>query len=99
MIRTLMFAAAVAGSWHFGTERDPMGQPVYVAEVAPDGARTLKYLCGGVTGVVLQINLGDAEYGEGQFSTDEPPEETLHFEFPEGTYDTLAKRAPSGPTL
>ena len=94
MIRTLMFAAAVASGWHFGTERDPLGQPVYVAEVAPDGARTLKYLCGGVVGVVLQFNLGEIEYGGNQFSTNEPTDEAFHFEFPEGPYDTLAKRAP-----
>ena len=97
MIRTLIFAAVITGSWHFGTERDPLGNPVYFAEVVPDSARpdiALKYSCGGVVGVVLQFNLGNIEYEGNQFSTDEPAPEGFRFQFPEGPYDTLAKRAP-----
>ena len=97
MIRTLIFTAAIAGTWQFETERDPLGNPVYVAQVTPDSARpdiALKFSCGGVVGVVLQFNLGDIEYSGSQFSTDEPAPEGFRFQFPEGPYDTLAKRAP-----
>lgn len=97
MIHTLIFAAAIAGGWQFETATDPLGLPVYVAAVAPDGTRpdvALKYLCGGVTGVVLQFNLGDTDYQDGQFSTDEPAWEDVRFAFPEGPYNTTAKRAP-----
>jgi len=90
----LMFAV---GAWAFATEHDPMGQPVYVASVAPDAERPavgLRYMCGGVTGVVLQFNLGEVEYEGSQFSTDEPQFEDVKFVFVEGTYDSTAKRAP-----
>ena len=96
MIRTLMVAAAL-GAWHMETERDPLGQAVYVAEVAPDTARphvALRFLCGGMTGVVLQFNLGDTQYARAQFLTAEPAWEDVRFEFPEGKYDSAAKRAP-----
>ncbi|MCE9523176.1 MAG: hypothetical protein K8S25_12190 [Alphaproteobacteria bacterium] len=97
MIRTLIFAAAIAGGWHFETARDPLGQAVYVAATAPDAERStvaLRFLCGGLTGVVLQFNLGDTDLQDGQFSTDEPVSESVRFEFVEGNYDTTAKRAP-----
>jgi hypothetical protein len=96
MFRVLMFAA-LAGSWQFATEQDPMGVPVYVASIAPDEARpevALRFSCGGVVGVVLQFNLGDIKYEWQQFSTDEPPEEDVRFSFVEGRYDSAAKRAP-----
>lgn len=95
-----MFGALIVaafGAWAFATERDPMGQPVYVASVAPDAERPavgLRFLCGGVTGVVLQFNLGEVEYEGSQFSTDEPEFEDVKFAFLEGTYDSTAKRAP-----
>jgi hypothetical protein len=94
-----MFALVVAavGVWAFAAERDPMGQTVYVASIAPDPERPfvgLKYLCGGVTGVVFQFNLGEVEYEGSQFSTDEPTSEDVKFVFLEGTYDSTAKRAP-----
>ena len=98
MIRTLMFAAlAAAGGWQFETAHDPLGQAVYVASVAPDAERpdaALRFLCGGVTGVVLQFNLGELEHPDAQFSTNEPAAEDVRFAFPEGNYDTEAKRAP-----
>jgi hypothetical protein len=39
MLQILVFSAALAGTWHFETQRDPLGQSVYVAEVAPDDER------------------------------------------------------------
>jgi hypothetical protein len=89
---SLLLAAALA--WQFQTERDPLGQSVYVAGIVPDETRSLRYLCGGVTGVVLQFNLGETEHGAGAFSPDEPKPEEVRFSFLEGDYDTLAQRAP-----
>jgi hypothetical protein len=92
---SLLLAGAVA--WQFQTEFDPLGQPVYVAAVTPDPARPyvgVKYSCGGIVGVELQFNLGDARYAASAFSTGDPPIETVRFTFPEGKYDTTAKRAP-----
>jgi hypothetical protein len=95
MFRVLMIAA-LAGSWQFATEPDPMGKPVYVASVSPDEARpevALRFSCGGVVGVVLQFNLGDMEYSGAQYSPDEPAWEDVRFVFPEGSYPSAAKRA------
>lgn len=97
MIHTLIFAAAIAGGWHFETARDPLGQPVYVAEIVPDAERphvALRFQCGGMTGVVLQFNLGEVQYAGSQFSPREPEWEDVRFEFEEGPYKTTAKRAP-----
>lgn len=97
MIQTLVLSAALAGSWHFDTLRDPLGQAVYVAEVAPDEERphiALRFLCGGMTGVVLQFNLGEIQFAGSQFSRREPTWEDFRFEFEEGPYKTSAKRAP-----
>jgi hypothetical protein len=91
----LLLAGALG--WQFATERDPLGQPVYVAAVTPDPARpfvAMKYSCGGIVGVELQFNLGDVRYAGAAFSTGDPPFETVRFTFPEGQYDTTAKRAP-----
>lgn len=96
MSLSFLLAAAVAGAWQVDTLRDPLGQPVYVASVTPDASRPyvqLKYSCGGIVGVELQFNLGEVKYS-GVFSTGEPPQEDVHFTFPEGKYDTLARRAP-----
>ena len=96
MIRTLI-VLALSAAWHMETERDPLGQSVYVAAVEPDDTRPevgLKFSCGGVVGVVLQFNLGETEHTPDQFSTSEPSSENVHFEFPEGKYDSTAKRAP-----
>lgn len=93
----LVFLLASAGGWHFETLRDPLGQPVYVASVAPDAARPfvhLKYSCGGIVGVELQFNLGEMQYAEPDFSRAAPAFENVRFAFPEGNYDTTAKRAP-----
>ncbi len=91
----ILLAAALG--WQFATERDPLGQPVYVATVTPDPARPLvgvRYSWGGIVGVELQFNLGDVRYAGAAFSTGDPPFETVRFTFPEGQYDTTAKRAP-----
>jgi hypothetical protein len=91
----ILLAGAMA--WQFVTERDPLGLPVYVAAVRPDPARPyvgVKYSCGGIIGVELQFNLGDARYSASAFSAGEPPFETVRFAFPEGQYDSTAKRAP-----
>jgi len=96
MFRVLM-VAVLAGSWQFATEQDPMGKPVYVASIVPDEARPevgLRFSCGGVVGVVLQFNLGDMDYAGAQYSTDEPVDEEVRFSFPEGQYDSAARRAP-----
>ena len=95
MIPALLLAAA--GSWHFEAIRDPLGQPVYAAEIAPDAERpyvALRFLCGGMTGVVLQFNLGEVQYAGSQFSRREPEFEDVQFDFEEGPYKTTAKRAP-----
>lgn len=91
----LLLAAALG--WQFATERDPLGQPVYVAAVTPDPARPfvgVRYSCGGIVGVELQFNLGELRYAGAAFSTGDPPFETVRFTFPEGKYDTTAKRSP-----
>jgi hypothetical protein len=92
----VLLAAALA-SWQFQTVHDPLGQPVYVASIAPDAARphvALSYSCGGIVGVVLQFNLGELRYAGAQLSPKEPAWEDVRFAFPEGNYDTAAKRAP-----
>ena len=81
-------------AWQFATEQDPLGQPVYVAQIAPDQVRSLRFLCGGITGVVLQFNLGETEYGSDAFSIAEPKPEQVRFHFVEGNYDSTAQRAP-----
>lgn len=63
----ILAAAAFAsgGGWHYDTTHDPLGQTVHVAEVAPDQARpfvAMRLMCGGMTGVVLQVNLGQMQY-------------------------------------
>ena len=66
-MRILMIAAALAGTsaWHYETTRDPLGQTVHVAEIVPDGARpyiALRLICGGMSGVVVQVNLGQMQF-------------------------------------
>src|SRR5262245_48693225 len=93
----VLLLTAASSVWQFEAISDPVGKPVFVASVAPEAERpevSLRYLCGGVVGVVLQFNLGEVETGSGQFSTDEPQEEPVRFSFLEGDYDTTAKRAP-----
>lgn len=94
LLFVLVAALIEPASWQFQTERDPLGQAVYVARVAPDEARpfvSLKFECGGVAGVTLQFNLGTMA---SDFSTKEPGFEDVRFEFPEGKYDSAAQRAP-----
>jgi hypothetical protein len=88
----ILLAGAMA--WQFQTARDPLGMPVYVAEIAPDEMRSLRFLCGGVTGVVLQFNLGETEHPAEAYSADEPKDEEVRFTLLGVDYDTLAKRAP-----
>lgn len=90
MLRVFLLALV----WQFATEHDPLGQPVYVAEVVPDQVRSLRFMCGGVTGVVLQFNLGEVEYAGSAYSAGDPAFEDVRFAFIEGNYDTSAKRAP-----
>ena len=65
MMRMMMAAAlASSGAWTYETARDPLGQSVYVAEIAPDAARpyvAIRLMCGGIAGVVLQVNLGQMQ--------------------------------------
>lgn len=89
-----MLSILLALSWQVATVSDPLGRPVYVAQVAPDSARSLRFLCGGITGVVLQFNLGRITPSRDAFSLNEPAPEEVRFAFAEGNYDTTAVRAP-----
>jgi hypothetical protein len=98
MSLALLGATLVAASgWQFETRTDPIGQTVYVAELRPSAEQTptqLRFSCGGIVGVELQFNLGQASYDSGAFSTADPPWEDVKFTFAEGAYPTTAKRAP-----
>jgi hypothetical protein len=86
-----------ASGWQFDTRTDPIGQTVYVAELRPSAEQAetqLRFSCGGIVGVELQFNLGQASYDNGAFSTADPPWEDVKFTFAEGEYPTTAKRAP-----
>ncbi|NOT39955.1 MAG: hypothetical protein HOP13_05630 [Alphaproteobacteria bacterium] len=89
-----MLSFLLALSWQAATLNDPLGRPVYVAEVAPDSVRSLRFLCGGMTGVVLQFNLGRTTASPDAFSVDDPQPENVRFAFAEGNYETTAVRAP-----
>src|SRR6185503_6800905 len=52
------------GAWHYETTHDPLGQTVHVAEITPDEARpfvAMRLMCGGISGVSLQVNLGEMQ--------------------------------------
>ena len=52
------------GGWHYETTRDPLGQTVHVAAVAPEAGRPyvgMRLMCGGLAGIVLQVNLGEMQ--------------------------------------
>lgn len=96
MMRIFVIALALAGSgaWHYQTERDPLGQSVHVAEITPDAARpyvALRLMCGGIAGVVVQVNLGQMQYA----SMTSAPSAGISFEV-EGapSYATVAASAP-----
>jgi hypothetical protein len=89
-----MLSILLSLSWQIATLSDPLGRPVYVAEVAPDSVRSLRFLCGGLTGVVLQFNLGRMTPLDDAFSVAEPKPEIVRFAFAEGNYDSTAVRAP-----
>mgnify|MGYP000128366427 CR=1 FL=1 len=73
MSLALLGATLMAASgWQFDTRTDPIGQTVYVAELRPSAEQTaaqLRFSCGGIIGVELQFNLGQASYDNGAFST------------------------------
>jgi hypothetical protein len=89
-----MLSILLSLSWQVATLSDPLGRPVYVAEVAPDRVQSLRFLCGGMAGVVLQFNLGRLEASPDAFSLADPTPEAVRFQFAEGNYDTTAVRAP-----
>lgn len=95
---SLLAAAAVAAtSWKFDVRTDPLGQNVYVAEasVSTDLPQAkLQFSCGGIIGVELQFNLGQASYSGKALSNEEPAWEDVTFVFPEGPYPTTTKKAP-----
>ena len=68
IVQTWVLVAALGasgGGWHYETVPDPLGQTVHVAEVAPDTGRpfvAMRLMCGGIQGVVLQVNLGQMQY-------------------------------------
>jgi len=67
IIDAVVVAALGAGSgaWHYETANDPLGQTVHIAEVSPDEARpfvAMRLMCGGISGVSLQVNLGQMQY-------------------------------------
>jgi len=85
-----------AASWRFDVQTDPLGQNVYVAEAS--GGENLpqaliRFSCGGLPGVLLQFNLGQARFDGEDFSLDDPAWEDVTFTFPEGDYPTTTKRA------
>jgi hypothetical protein len=93
----LMTAAALAAAtWRFDVQTDPLGQSVYVAEAT--GSQELpqaliRFSCGGMPGVLLQFNLGQAGFEEQDFGNDDPAWEEVTFAFPAATYPAPAKRA------
>jgi|GEM_PF-2277296 len=93
----LMTAALLAAApWRFDVQTDPLGQSVYVAEVAGSEdlpQAFLRFSCGGMPGVLLQFNLGQAAQDGSDFGTDDPSWEDVTFLFPEGEYPTATKRA------
>jgi hypothetical protein len=104
---SLMTAAAIAAvtaanttlaasSWHFDVQSDPLGQNVYVAEATGSEdlpQAFLRFSCGGMPGVLLQLNLGQALQDGGDFRADDPAWEDVTFVFPEGEYAAATKRA------
>jgi hypothetical protein len=96
MIRTLIAVAALqaAGGWHYETTLDPLGQTVHVAAVAPEAGRPyvgMRLMCGGLPGIVLQVNLGDMRYA----SMVGAPARSLTFETANApAHEAAAARAP-----
>jgi hypothetical protein len=93
----LLAAATIAATmWRFEIQTDPLGQSVYVAEAAGSDAlpqAVLRFSCGGLPGVLLQFNLGQARFEGEDFSIADPAWEDVTFTFPEGAYPTTTKRA------
>jgi hypothetical protein len=86
----LLAAATIAATmWRFEIQTDPLGQSVYVAEAAGSDAlpqAVLRFSCGGLPGVLLQFNLGQARFEGEDFSIADPAWEEVTFTFPEGAY-------------
>ena len=97
MVFLLLTAATLAAvTWRFDIQTDPLGQSVYVAEATGSEAlpqALIRFSCGGLPGVLLQFNLGQARFEGDDFSAAEPAWEDVTFTFPEGAYPTTAKRA------
>jgi len=93
----LLAAATIAATmWRFEIQTDPLGQSVYVAEAAGSDALPqafLRFSCGGMPGVLLQFNLGQAAHDGNDFQAGDPAWEDVTFLFPEGEYPTATKRA------
>lgn len=98
MSSLLFLAAAVAAtSWRFDVQTDPLGQNVYVAQASVSEElpqAQLKFSCGGIIGVELQFNLGQASFSGKDFSIEDPAWEDVTFVFPEGPYPTTTRQAP-----
>lgn len=97
MSHILLAVALSASGWQFQTHTDPIGQSVYIAQTVPvagEPRQVLRFSCGGIVGVELQFNLGQAPFESKDFSTDDPQWEDVQFVFAEGAYPTTAKRAP-----
>lgn len=93
----LAAAALKISSWQYSTHVDPLGQTVYIAESLAQAEAPrlqLRFSCGGIVGVELQYNLGQASFSERDFSLEEPAWEDVSFAFPEGPYPTTSKKAP-----
>ena len=98
LMNVLLLAAAslAAATWRFDVQTDPLGQRVYVAEAVGSEAlpqSMLRFSCGGLPGVLLQFNLGQARFEGDDFSVSDPDWEDVTFAFPEGAYPTTTKRA------
>jgi hypothetical protein len=88
-----VFVAFAAGQWRYETARDALGQTVHVASIAPDAARpyiALRFLCGGIGGVVFQFNTGDMQLAG---LASEPIFEGVRFEFADLSHQATATRA------
>src|SRR6185503_6498164 len=51
-------------AWKYESQTDPLGQTVHVAQIAPEEARpfvAMRLMCGGISGVMLQVNLGEMQ--------------------------------------
>lgn len=88
--------AIAVSAWRFDVQSDPLGQSVYVAEARSSEELPqafLRFSCGGIPGVLLQFNLGQALQDGADFRHGDPAWEDVTFVFPEGEYPAATKRA------